>query len=476
MERPSKKSELAQFFNQLAPERDRWLNKNRFFYQDDLRYFHYLVPKGKRVAELGCGTGDLLSQLEPSYGVGLDISEEMIKLAREKHDHLTFLVGDVEEGATLDQLEGPFDYIILPDLIGYLEDVEETFLALHRLCTPETRIIITHYNQLWGPILNLGAQLGMKMPSRIQNWLTGQQICSFLKIGDFDLIQRERRQLIPVSLMGLGALVNQYIAPFPVIRRLCLRNFFVARPLPDPTPRELSTTVVIPCRNERGNVEAAIKRIPPFCQDMEILYVEGNSQDGTFEEIQRVIDAYPNLDIKGFQQTGKGKGDAVRLGFDKARGELLMILDADLTMPPEDLPKFYRAISQRKGEFINGSRLVYPMEDEAMRTLNLWANSTFSYLFSWLLNQPLTDTLCGTKVLLKKDYEQIAKNRSYFGTFDPFGDFDLLFGAAKANLKIREIPIRYRARSYGETQISRFRHGVLLLKMVLFAFRKLKSF
>jgi glycosyltransferase involved in cell wall biosynthesis len=257
-----------------------------------------------------------------------------------------------------------------------------------------------------------------------------------------------------------------------------LRNYVVARPAPDSAPqkRPQSVTILIPCRNERGNIEAAIKRIPAFCKDMEILFVEGGSNDGTLEEINRVIEKYPKKDIKVLVQKGKGKGDAVRLGFGKARGEVLMILDADLTMPPEDLPKFFEALASGQGEFINGSRLVYPMEDDAMRFLNLAANKVFSWLFTWLLNQRFTDTLCGTKVLRKSDYEMIRKNRGYFGDFDPFGDFDLIFGAAKLNLKVVEVPVRYAERVYGETQISRFLHGWLLLKMVVFAFRKLKAF
>jgi glycosyltransferase involved in cell wall biosynthesis len=235
-----------------------------------------------------------------------------------------------------------------------------------------------------------------------------------------------------------------------------------------------SVSVIIPCRNEKGNIENAIKRLPKFCSDIEIIFVEGHSADSTLTEINRVIDAYSDTDIKVFVQDGKGKGDAVRKGFANARGDILMILDADLTVPPEDLPKFYEAIVSGKGEFINGTRMVYPMQNQAMRFLNFLANRFFSLLFSWILNQRFTDTLCGTKALTKKNYLRIEENRSFFGDFDPFGDFDLIFGAAKLNLRIVEIPIPYAAREYGETQISRFRHGWLLLKMVIFAYRKMK--
>ena len=206
----------------------------------------------------------------------------------------------------------------------------------------------------------------------------------------------------------------------------------------------------------------------------EIIFVEGHSTDNTWDEIQRVAKKYPDRQIKILQQSGAGKGNAVREGFAAASGDILMILDADLTMPPEELPKFYDVLASRHAEFANGVRLVYPMEKEAMRFLNMCANKFFSIAFTWLLGQPVKDTLCGTKVLFRKDYESIVANRSYFGNFDPFGDFDLLFGASKLNLKIADVPIRYRNRTYGSTNIHRWKHGLLLLRMTMFAARKLK--
>jgi glycosyltransferase involved in cell wall biosynthesis len=289
-------------------------------------------------------------------------------------------------------------------------------------------------------------------------------------------MRQEQRQLIPIRLFGLGPFINRFIAPLPGIRNLCLRTYLVGRPVRLFPGRKLSVSVLIPCRNERGNIENAIQRMPRFGLRQEILFVEGNSSDGTFAECERVRDAYKDSwDIKVLQQDGKGKGDAVRKGFAAASSDVLMILDADLTMPPEALPRYHAVIETGKAEFVNGTRLVYPMENEAMRPLNLIANRCFAYLFSYLVNTRLTDTLCGTKVLLRKDYEALSRERDYFGNFDPFGDFDLIFGAVKQNLKIIETPIHYKARTFGETQISRFRDGWLLLKMVWFAYRKLKA-
>ena len=472
----NRKQSILELSDHLAPEREKWINRNSYYYDCDYAYMRFLIPEGLRVLDLGCGTGHLLAVLKPSYGLGIDFSKPMITEAQKLHPSLDFRVGDVEDADFIQTITGPFDVIIMSDTIGSLDDCQTALESLHCLCTPDTRLVISYYSRMWDPFLRIAKLLGLQMPQIQQNTLSTEDIGNLLDLAHFQLIKREWRQLIPRRLLGIGSFFNRFIATMPIIRRMCLRNYLVARSVKRCQKSELSATVLIPCRNERGNIEAAVQRIPQFCKDIEILFVEGHSSDDTLAEIVRVKAAYPHLDIKFTVQDGKGKGDAVRKGFELARGNVLMILDADLTMPPEALPKFYNALVSGKGEFINGSRLIYPMEKDAMRFLNMLANSTFSWLFSWLLNQRFTDTLCGTKVLIKRHYNQIASNRSYFGEFDPFGDFDLIFGAAKLGLKIVEIPITYARRTYGVTQISRFSHGWLLLKMVVFAFNKLKAF
>ncbi|HYB11588.1 MAG TPA: glycosyltransferase [Alphaproteobacteria bacterium] len=472
---PRKRAILARAERQ-ARERPDWIARNAYYYEEDRRYLDFLVPPGASVLELGCGIGDSLAALRPSRGVGVDFSQAMLEVAKARYPFLEFHEGDVEDPATLDRLGGPFDVILVSDTIGELEDCQTTLRQLHKLCSSDTRVIISYYSAMWEPILELAEWMGQKMQLEPQNWLSSDDISALVELAGFEVVKREWRQLIPKRCFGFGRFVNRYIAPLPLVRRLALRNYVVARPHPKEDSSLLSATVLIPCKNERDNIEPAIQRLPRFCEDLEILFVEGGSTDGTRPEIERVIDAYPERNIRVLTQRGKGKGDAVRTGFEAASGDVLIILDADLTVAPEWIPRFHEAIRSGRGEFINGSRLVYPMEDQAMRFLNLVANRVFCWLFSWLLNQRFTDTLCGTKALSKHHYREIAANRDYFGDFDPFGDFDLIFGAAKLNLKVVEVPVRYASRRYGETQISRFRHGWLLLRMVIFAFRKLKAF
>jgi ubiquinone/menaquinone biosynthesis C-methylase UbiE len=471
-----RKRDLLKHFESNWDELDRWREFNSAYHEDDRKFMQFLIPPGKRVLELGCGRGDLLAALRPSYGVGVDFGTKAITDARSLYPKLKFVLGDVEAPETLAAVEGPFDYIVIADTIGLFEDIDGTLRLVHQLCAPSTRIIISYYSHLWEPVLKGAEALKLRSKQPQINYVATADFQNLMDLADFEVIRQEQRQLLPRRWLGLGPLINRYIAPLPAIRQLCLRTYIVGRPVRYFQDRKLSASIVIPCRNEQGNIESAIRRMPKFGAKQEILFVEGNSSDATFDECQRVREAYSDSwDIKVLKQDGKGKGDAVRKGFAAASGDVLMILDADLTMPPEALPKYHSVIESGKAEFVNGTRLVYPMEKEAMRPLNLIANRCFAYLFSYLVNTRLTDTLCGTKVMLRKDYELLARERSYFGNFDPFGDFDLIFGACKQNLKIIETPIQYKARTFGETQISRFRDGWLLLKMVWFAYRKLKA-
>ncbi len=457
------KKELIKRFDSLAFERSKWRKRGQYFHRELEKYLRYLIPPDSSVLEIGCATGDLLNALKPARGVGIDISPEMIRKARSSFPDLEFHVGDMEDI----QIEEKFDYVVIIETIGHVDDIQQAFRQLHKVCHARTRIIIVYFNYLWVPLIKASEALRFRMPQALQHWLPLEDIENLLYLEDFDVIRKTYRTLLPFYIPLVSAFFNRFLANMPFIWKLALTEIIIAKPsrLRKP-PEDVTCSIVVPCRNEKGNIEPAVKRIPKLGRHTEIIFVEGGSSDGTLEECRRVREKYKQLDIKVLKQDGRGKGDAVRKGFAAAQNDVLMILDADLTVPPEDLPKFFHAISHGKGEFINGSRLVYQMEREAMRFLNLIANKFFSRAFTYLFEQRIRDTLCGTKVLWRDDYEKISKGRSYFGHIDPFGDFDLLFGAVKLSLKIIEIPIRYRERAYGTTNISRFRHGLLLFKMV----------
>ncbi len=433
--------------------------------------YQFLVPPGQRVLEIGCGSGDLLAYLQPARGVGIDFSRPMVTRAQRLHPELTFLQADGHDLPLAEE----FDFIILSDLVNDLWDVELVFQEVRKVTSPRSRLIINTQSPLWESPLWAAKKLALARPTLLQNWLTVEDVAGLLRLSDFEVVRAWEELLCPVALPLVATFLNRSVVKMWPFKKLALTNFIVARPAPsEAQPTEPSVSVIVPARNEAGNIASIFARTPRMGRETELIFVEGHSTDGTYEAIEREAKAHPGQKSLLLQQTGAGKGDAVRLGFARARGDILMILDADLTVPPEYLPRFYEVLRSGKAEFANGVRLVYPMEKEAMRFFNLLGNKFFSQAFTWLLGQPIKDTLCGTKVLWKVDYERIAAQRSYFGDFDPFGDFDLLFGAAKLNLKIGEIPIRYRERSYGTTNIQRWRHGWLLLKMVFFAVRRIK--
>ncbi|MBP1467316.1 glycosyltransferase [Candidatus Chloroploca sp. M-50] len=445
---------------------------SRTYHQRIIEIYRFLVTPGQRVLELGCGRGDLLAALEPAYGVGVDFSRPMVQCAAQCYPSLHFIQADAHELS----LNEPFDTIILSDLVNDLWDVQRVLQQIIPLCTPRTRIILNSYSRVWERPLGIVRSLGMARPNLPQNWLTREDLTGLLNLVDCEVVRTWQEVLWPLPTPGFTHIANKVLVKTWPLNQLALTNFIVARPAGALGHRLTSSTVavVIPTRNEAGNIPAIFERTPELGAGTELIFVEGHSKDNTYEAIAQAIQAHPERTCTLLRQQGKGKGDAVRTGFAAARSDILMILDADLTMPPEDLPRYYELLCSGKAEFVNGVRLVYPMEQEAMRFLNLVGNKFFSLAFSYLLGQSIKDTLCGTKVLWRDDYLQIARHRSYFGDFDPFGDFDLLFGAARLNLKIRDLPIRYRERIYGTTNINRWRHGLLLLRMTIFAAGRMK--
>lgn len=445
---------------------------SKHYYSLLARIYGFLIPPGQRVLEVGCGIGDILAVVKPSVGVGVDFSDAMIRLASERHPGMRFVQKDAH---ALAELGETFDAVILSDLLNDVWDVQKVLEQVAAVSHPGTRVIINVYSRVWEVPLAFAAWLGLAKPKLRQNWLTVEDVTALLTLTDFEVIRSWQEILMPVPIPLVSRFLNRYGAKLWPFRYFALTNFLVARPRVHHARTQLpKVSVVVPARNEAGNIPAIFQRTPELGSGTELIFVEGHSNDGTYETIEQCIRHHPERNVKLCRQTGKGKGDAVRLGFSKATGDVLMILDADLTVPPEDLPRFYETLVSGKAEFVNGVRLVYPMEDQAMRVFNFLANKFFSFAFSWLLGQSVKDTLCGTKVLWRADYEKIAANRTSFGDFDPFGDFDLLFGAAKLNLKILDMPIRYRERTYGTTNIQRWRHGLLLLRMVMFAARRVK--
>lgn len=454
----------------IAPERDKYIQTNRYFYDQLKRVLQFIVEPGKRVLDVRCETGHLLASVRPAFGVGVEISDAMVECARRQHPDLHFLQSDPEDL----ELNETFDYILFNHIFDTV-DILRTLDRIKRHCTPETRIVVINYNHFWAPVLELASKLGLRSQFVEPNWVSENDIRGFMKLAGFRPVRKHRSIIFPKYVPGLSQFLNGFLARLPGLRNLCLMQIMVARLVTDPKRENGATvSVVVPCRNELGNVQQAVERIPAMGSHTEIIFCDDKSTDGTAEEVRRVSALYPEKDIRLVNGPGICKADNVWTGFRSAHGEILVILDADLTVMPEELPIFVRALLTSQGEFINGSRLVYPVPQLAMKTTNTIGNKLFARVFSFLLDQRIKDTLCGTKVLWRKDWQRMERNLGAWGIKDMWGDYELLFGASKLHLEIVEVPVHYQERIYGVTKMTRvFSNGLRMLRICWHAWRRL---
>ncbi len=461
-----KRGEVEKHFDSIAADYDFWKRKNSYYFDSLKGLFRELVPPGASVLELGCGTGDVLSCLNPGRGVGVDISENALEIARKKHPRLEFVKGAAETITRCDR----FDYIVMADLIDHLIDVQDALGNSRPMLNGGGRLVVSTINPLWSPILLFAEKLGLKMPEGHHNFVMKDDICNLLELEGYAVIETGYRLLIPKHIPLISNAVNKLAPGIRFVRGLCIIQYIVAgiRDEPEMADRRLSLSVVIPCCNEAENIEECVGRIPRMAAKQEVIIVN----DGSTDDTEAVIRGLQERDPEGVRvvsyRKNQGKGHAVRMGFEAAEGDALVILDADMSIRPEDLPRFYDAINGGKGDFINGTRMMYPLEAESMRLLNLVGNGIFSRTLSLIIGQRLTDTLCGTKCLLKRDYVRMKAGK------DRWGDFNLLFGAAKLGLRIVEMPVHYQRRRKGWTKMKPVKHGALLLAMCAVSFYELR--
>ena len=465
-----------EIFARGAAERENDHDQHRYYYRALRDLLEGIVEEGKRVLCLRSDIGQYLEWVQPSEGVGVEVVEALTEAARtryaESRPELRFETGDLEALP----VEGTFDYILIVDAINEVFDVQATLEGLHAHCTPNTKLVIVFYNFLWQPMAQLAEACFVKRAQPKQSWLSFQHISHLLGLAGFEPVRRHRKLLWPFNVPGLSWLVNRFLAPLPLLEKLCLIQAVVARPVSATAKVEPATvSVIVPCKNEAGNIQPIVERTPEMGAGTELVFCDDKSTDGTADEVRRMQAEHPERDIRLVEGPGISKADGVWRGFDAARNDILMILDDDIAVPPEELPKFYSALVEGRGEFINGTRMVYPMRDQAMRLANLFGNKVFSLVFTHILGQDISDTLCGTKALWRRDYERMKPLRGSWGVRDRWGDYELIFGAAKLNMKHVDLPIHYMERTYGETKMTgRLKNASVMFRMCLAAYSRLR--
>ncbi len=462
MRQRAKAEVLAAYYDPMADNWEMYRERNAYYHQTLRALFCTYVPPGLSVLELGCATGDLLAAVQPGRGLGVDLSRRMVEKARHKYPDLDFIEAD----ATFFDTTERFDRILVHNLLEYVEDIQSLLRNCQRLLKPRGRVLISSLNPLWTPLLRLGERRRLCTPDTRRNFVTGQDAANLLGLNGFEIVTLTRRMLLPKKIPLLTSLINLVAAQTPVVRRLCLAEFVVARPA-SASAGDRSVSVVVPCYNEAGNVEECVRRVPRMGSHTEVIVVDDGSRDGTADLVKPELN--PAVEVRCISyQPNRGKLNAVRTAFEAARGDILMILDADMTVPPEDLPSFYRPLREGLADFVNGTRLIYPMATGAMKLQNFVGNKLFGVLVSWLTGIHLSDTLCGTKAFFREDYRHFSMG------YDPWGDFDYLFGGAQLSSKILEVPVHYQERRAGQSKMKALRHTWALLKACWAGFWRVK--
>ena len=460
------KESVEEHFDGIAPNYDYWKKKNAYYYSTIKTFIARIIPPGGSVLEVGCGTGEILAAMRPRRGVGIDISKNMVELAGKKFPQYTFIHSPVESLP----IDEKFDYVIMVDVVDHVRDVMDVFQNLYRFCHAETQVILTTINPWWDPILAVMERFGAKMPEGPHNFIEKRNLTKMLELMDFAVSYSGYLLLFPKRIPVLSFLANALGTRMWGIQKLSAVQYMLIHPtVKNNIDLGLGCSVIIPCYNEEDNIEEAVRRVPKMGKATEIIVVNDCSTDNTAQKVKDMQKDYPNLKLIDYSPN-RGQGYAVRRGFEAATQEVLMILDADISTFPEELPRFFDPLNKGLCQFVNGTRMVYPMENQAMRTLNLLGNKIFGLTMSFITQQNLTDTLCGTKAFYKKDLGRIRWG------LDKWGDFDLLFGAARTGKKIMEVPVHYMSRKSGESKMKAFRHGLHLLRACYLGFKELVFF
>lgn len=458
------KSVIKEYFERVAPDWERWQKRNRFYHKTISNLLQGMIPPGSTVLELGSGVGDLLASLKPSSGMGFNVAPALTVRALQKHPQLEFYTIDVDSVS----LPRPFEpqYIVMTNMLDYVHDVWDMMDSLKPAIREHTLLVISTNNPLWAPLLRLASKLGLRFPESPRNFITNKDICSVLHLQGFDIVEEGLTLPVPKRIPIIGTLINAIVPEVPVLRFVSSLQYIAARPrIPRPP---LSCSVVIPCHNEADNIQECLRRVPNFGAWTEIVVVDDGSTDETCQRVKEMMATDSRVRLVVLEKN-QGKANAVRAGFQAANGDVLMILDADMAVTPEELAKFLTPLQEGTADFVNGTRLIYPMQGKAMRVANFLGNKGFCFLASKVIRQRVSDTLCGTKAFLKRDFVRMP-----LGGAERWGDFDLLFGAARLKLRILEIPVHYTERRARKSKMRVMIDGWYFLWACLSGWRNLR--
>lgn len=397
------------------------------------------------------------------------INESSSKKVEPQGSVVKYLDLDKKLDLQLEELKNlNFELIILSDVIEVYDDLHVLFESINELLTENGVLLITSINTKWKIPLKLLEILNLKEKTKQFSHIHNKKFENIAAGVGFELISSKTRQFLPFKLFKIGNIFNKILEIIFFNFRLGIKSYILFRKN-NKFFNQMTKSIIIPAKNEEGNLKKLVDRIPKTL-NTELIFSIGESKDKTLEIALEIQQNNKDFNIKVFEQSKNGKANAVWEAVEKSNGEIIAILDSDISVDPEELVNFYEIIENNYADFVNGTRLIYEMEKGSMRFINRFGNRMFQYLIGKIINEPITDSLCGTKVFKKSLLKNIFWWQKTYKLNDPFGDFDLLFSASYSGAKILEYPIHYRARTYGNTQISRFRDGYKLIIYLIKSF------
>lgn len=429
------------------------MGKKRFFRECIIDFLQHSIVEGKRILIIGGNISEEAIRFAPSYSAELFSGKDAFPgRASGGYQNVTYL----NKGLLDFEADETYDYIIFYESLNYEGDLYSIFRKLKKIIHRDSKVFVIEINPFILFLLKILSRVGLLVPDFKRNMLHLSDLENLVNIFGFDIVDKGYRFAVPFKIFGLGDVINSILPRVSLLRNFCFGQYIVFRLHPlEAGKQNLSCSVVVPCHNEEGNIADCIARIPNFGAWREIIVVDDGSTDRTKDMVKKIMRGRSDIRLISYEKNC-GKGYAVNIGWQEAKGDVFMMLDCDSTTPPEELALFHEAM-EYGAEFVNGTRVIYPREKNSIPFFNRLGVTFFAHLISWITQKRISDTFCGTKVFLKK-YWNCFQIKEFL-----WGDWDLFFTAARYRMKMLELPVHYKTRKHGVTKMRPVKHGIILL-------------
>ncbi len=453
------------FFKSNFIKRLNFIQKKFFLFKEISTFLNNCLDHTKNIF-IFCAGNSILGQNIDSNKIFIKEIDEQYQIKHKDNIHYV--------NENIENILSDCDTVVISDIEHQLNPAKN-LLNLSRIVGDNTKIILLSKNMVWMILIKI-LKLFFSFSPKKNNFLPSSYLDNLYSSCNLELIRQEKIIALPINIPFLTKIINR-IFRLPLLNFFCMSNIAILKKKikNSSNHKDLKISFIIPCKNEQDNIKVFEQKINENTEPDEYLFGDDNSSDKTSDEIDKLIEKLSDKKIIKYNGPGICKSENVYKGIDLSSGDIIVIYDADHTVSFEDIKFSVSIMKKTNVDFINCTRMIYPQKDGAMKFANFIGNTIFASLFSLLFKKKITDTLCGTKIFYKKDWEKIKENTSQWGMKDLWGDFDLLIGAYKNNLKITEVPVTYYERRENETKMTSLISNTLrMFFIVIYSYYKLR--